>query len=126
MPRGEKHLTYILLDDRQRLCTPHAGPAVPLPPPTADEPLEAERNQQDRRQKMDRLRFTLAPVARAKNETRRECGVLLTANKQDLLFSLSYQSKRREKIEIKAALDQMEKNKATGPDGFPIESYQKC
>jgi hypothetical protein len=94
MPRGEKHLTYILLDDRQRLCTSHAGPAVPLPPPTADEPPEAERNQQDRRQKMDRLRFTLAPVARAKNETR-ECGVLLTANKQDLLFSLLSIKKKR-------------------------------
>jgi hypothetical protein len=28
--------------------------------------------------------------------------------------------------EMKSALDQMEQNKPTGPDGFPIEFYQKC
>jgi hypothetical protein len=28
--------------------------------------------------------------------------------------------------EIKAVIDQMEKNKAAGPDGFPIELYQTC
>jgi hypothetical protein len=31
-----------------------------------------------------------------------------------------------EEMEIKVALDQMEKNKVVGPDGFPIEFYQKC
>jgi hypothetical protein len=28
--------------------------------------------------------------------------------------------------EIKSVIDQMEKNKAAGPDGFPIEFYQVC
>jgi hypothetical protein len=28
--------------------------------------------------------------------------------------------------EVKSALDQMEKNKAAGPDSFPIEFFQKC
>jgi hypothetical protein len=28
--------------------------------------------------------------------------------------------------EIKYALDQMERNKAVDPDGFPIEFFQKC
>jgi hypothetical protein len=41
------------------------------PPPAADEPPEAERNQRDRHRKMDHG-FTLAPVAGDKNETRRE------------------------------------------------------
>jgi hypothetical protein len=39
------------------------------PPPVADE-LEAEMSQRDQRQKIDRLRFTLTPVAGDKNETR--------------------------------------------------------
>jgi hypothetical protein len=28
--------------------------------------------------------------------------------------------------EIRGVIDQMEKNKAAGPDGFPIEFYQSC
>jgi hypothetical protein len=28
--------------------------------------------------------------------------------------------------EIKSVIDQMEENKAAGPDGFPIEFYQVC
>jgi hypothetical protein len=28
--------------------------------------------------------------------------------------------------EIRGVIDQMEKNKAVGPDGFSIEFYQRC
>jgi hypothetical protein len=28
--------------------------------------------------------------------------------------------------EVKSVVDQMEKNKAAGPDGIPIEFYQVC
>lgn len=35
-------------------------------------------------------------------------------------------TKSFEEEEIKGALFQMEKNKAAGPDGFPIELFQTC
>jgi hypothetical protein len=34
--------------------------------------------------------------------------------------------KRFNEKEVKEVVDQMEKNKAAGPDGFPIEFYQAC
>jgi hypothetical protein len=32
----------------------------------------------------------------------------------------------QDRFEIKDVIDHMEKNKAEGPDGFPIEFYQHC